>query len=159
MTRSERSTAPAPSRDDIAQMTRAVYRDATAIAAGLGEATGMHPTDVTAMRALDLAGEHRPTMGELGAALGLSSAAVTGLVDRLEAQGMARRVPDAADRRRTRVELTDEAHAIGAALLAPVAARIDDATRALTPPERAVVARFLRTLLASGPDAGGDKMS
>jgi DNA-binding MarR family transcriptional regulator len=154
-----RSTAPVPSRDDVAELTRAVYREATAIAAGLGEATGMHPTDVTAMRALDLAGGHRPTMGELGDALGLSSAAVTGLVDRLEAQGMARRIADTADRRRIRVELTDEAHTIGAALLAPIAARIDHAVRALTPAERAVVARFLQNVLPPGSPAGGDKMA
>ena len=151
MTSARRSTTPTASRDDVADLTRALYREATALAAGLGAATGMHPTDVTAMRALDLAGGHRPTMGELGEALGLSSAAVTGLVDRLEAQGMARRVPDADDRRRVRVELTDHARAVGSALLAPIAERIDRATRALSPAERAVVARYLRGVLPPSP--------
>lgn len=55
--------------------------------------------------ALDLLARGGPlTAGELGAATGLASASVTGLVDRLEARGVARRVRDPADARRVRVE-------------------------------------------------------
>jgi DNA-binding MarR family transcriptional regulator len=142
------------SAEDVAQLARAVYRDATAIAAAIAATSGMHPTDVTAMRALDLAGGNRPTMGELGAALGLSSPAVTGLVDRLEHHGLARRVPDPADRRRVRVELTDRAREVGGAVLAPVAARIQAATAALDADERAVVARFLRGVVDPSREPG-----
>lgn len=49
------------------------------------------------------------TMTELGAAIPLSRAAVTTLVDRLEESGLVRRGSDVADRRRTVVELADAA--------------------------------------------------
>ncbi len=44
------------------------------------------------------------TAGEVGAATGLASASVTGLLDRLEARGFVRRTRDAADGRRVRAE-------------------------------------------------------
>lgn len=46
------------------------------------------------------------SMTELSRALDVTPRNVTGLVDRLEAAGLARRVPHATDRRRTMVELT-----------------------------------------------------
>jgi DNA-binding MarR family transcriptional regulator len=49
------------------------------------------------------------SQGELGRLMGLTSGGVTGLVDRLERRGIARRVADPHDRRRNRVELTEEA--------------------------------------------------
>ena len=147
---SSSSTTPTPTADDVAALTRAVYREATALAAGLAHAMGLHPTDVNALRLLDLAGSHRPTMSELGSALGLSSPAVTGLVDRLEAHGMARRVADPDDRRRVRVELTDHAREVGEAVLAPVAERIRRAVAGLPAGHRDAVVAFLHDLLEDG---------
>ena len=46
------------------------------------------------------------TAGELAAEAGLTTGAVTGVIDRLERAGYARRVPDPADRRRVKVEVT-----------------------------------------------------
>jgi DNA-binding MarR family transcriptional regulator len=52
--------------------------------------------------------EHGPmTMSELGARIPLSRAAVTALTDRLEALRYVQRTPDAHDRRRTVLTLTD----------------------------------------------------
>jgi DNA-binding MarR family transcriptional regulator len=50
------------------------------------------------------------TAGELAAASGLTPGAFTIALDRLERAGYARRVRDAADRRRVLVELTPKAH-------------------------------------------------
>ena len=55
------------------------------------------------------------TAGALGAAVELSSASVTALVDRLERAGHVRRVCDPADRRRVVLEMSDTAMAAGAA--------------------------------------------
>ncbi len=44
--------------------------------------------------------------GGLAAEAGLTAGAVTGVIDRLEKMGYARRVPDAEDRRRVTVEVT-----------------------------------------------------
>src|SRR5262245_29773235 len=67
------------------------------------ERLGVNRTDLHCLNAIENAGGL--TAGELGAAAGLTSGAVTGVVDRLEAAGFARRVPDPADRRRVKVEV------------------------------------------------------
>ena len=65
-----------------------------------------HPTDQECIDLLDWTGPL--TAGEIGLHLGLSSGAVTGLVDRLEAGGWVRRERDPADRRRVVVHLSGE---------------------------------------------------
>lgn len=64
---------------------------------------GLHATD---HKCTDLIARHGPmTAGTLAALTGLTTGAITGVVDRLEAAGFARRVPDSSDRRRVIVEL------------------------------------------------------
>lgn len=61
---------------------------------------------VTEEKALELLQRFGPlTAGELADKSGLAKASVTGLLDRLEAKGYARRVADESDRRRVRVEV------------------------------------------------------
>lgn len=91
--------------------------------------------------------EHGPmTMSELGARIPLSRAAVTALTDRLEALQYVRRTPDAHDRRRTVLSLTDRP----AQLVAPIAesflSELDDMAGSFSDAELAVVARFTSTL-------------
>lgn len=52
--------------------------------------------------------QYRSTPGKLSDRLGLSSGAMTNRLDRLEAEGLVRRLPDPNDRRSVVVELTDE---------------------------------------------------
>jgi DNA-binding MarR family transcriptional regulator len=70
----------------------------------VAEALGLNRTD---MRCLDVI-ERLGTLsaGELAAATGLTSGAMTTALDRLERSGYARRVPDPSDRRRVLIELT-----------------------------------------------------
>ena len=73
----------------------------------VGQLLGINRTD---SRALDILEQHgRMSAGQLAAASGLSTGAVTAVVDRLERAGHARRVPDPTDRRRVLVELTASA--------------------------------------------------
>lgn len=59
----------------------------------------------TEFETLDIIGRHQPiTAGELAMYCGLTTGGVTGVVDRLEAAGFARRVRDANDRRRVFIE-------------------------------------------------------
>ena len=63
----------------------------------------------TETKALGLIGSFGPlTAGELGERSGLAPASVTGLLDRLERKGFARRVRDPADGRRVLVEVLPE---------------------------------------------------
>jgi DNA-binding MarR family transcriptional regulator len=62
------------------------------------------------------------TAGELAHQAGLTGGAVTGVVDRLEKVGYARRVPDPADRRRVRVEVTPTFYRSAERIWGPMAA-------------------------------------
>jgi DNA-binding MarR family transcriptional regulator len=68
------------------------------------ERLGVNETDLHCLNIIENSGGL--TAGALAAESGLTGGAVTGVVDRLERAGFARRVPDPADRRRIRVEVT-----------------------------------------------------
>jgi DNA-binding MarR family transcriptional regulator len=72
----------------------------------IAERAGLGATDEKALDLLDRLGPL--TAGEIAAHTGLTTAAVTSLIDRLEQRGYARRRRDSADRRRVIVE-PDEA--------------------------------------------------
>lgn len=81
---------------------------------------GVNRTDLHCLNAIENAAGL--TAGELAAEVGLTSGAVTGVVDRLERAGFARRVPDPADRRRVKVEVTPEFYARAEQIWGPLAA-------------------------------------
>lgn len=65
---------------------------------------GLSPADLEVLGAIE---QHGPlTAGQLGKLTGLSAAAVTGLIDRLERADVATRRPDVVDRRRVLVEVS-----------------------------------------------------
>jgi DNA-binding MarR family transcriptional regulator len=53
---------------------------------------------------------HRRSPGELAKHAGLSSGAMTNRLDKLEAAGLVRRLPDPSDRRALQIELTEQGH-------------------------------------------------
>lgn len=79
-------------------------------------------------------GGHPPSFGELASALGCDKTNVTGLVDRLERRGFLSRKTDPADRRMTRVVITEQGRAmrsdIRAALEEELTNRLPAADRA-----------------------------
>jgi DNA-binding MarR family transcriptional regulator len=83
------------------------------------ELLGVNRTD---MRCMDIIERHvRITAGELADAAGVTTGAVTAVLDRMEAAGYARRIRDTADRRRVLVELTPLAHRVGELIWGPLA--------------------------------------
>ena len=73
-------------------------------------------------RCLDIVERHgRISAGDLAAESGLTTGAVTALLDRLERGGAVRRVPDPGDRRRVLVELTPGAKHTSDQLFGPMA--------------------------------------
>jgi len=81
---------------------------------------GVSRTDLHCLNAIENGGGL--TAGQIATEAGLSTGAVTGVIDRLERAGFARRVPDPADRRRVKVEVTPEFYARAAAIWAPLQA-------------------------------------
>ena len=78
---------------------------------------GTNRTDMRCVDLIDQAGGM--TAGELAKAAGLTSGAVTAVIDRLEKAGMAKRVADPADRRRVRIEVTPRLWELTGPLLMP----------------------------------------
>jgi DNA-binding MarR family transcriptional regulator len=77
---------------------------------------GINRTDSRCLDILDQRGQM--SAGALAQESGLSTGAITAVIDRLHKAGYAERVPDPADRRRVLVELTDKARAAGYELMA-----------------------------------------
>jgi DNA-binding MarR family transcriptional regulator len=86
---------------------------------------------------------------ELAKALGVTSAASSGVVDRLVARGHAERRPHAADGRRTEVVVTESGRREVFTMLAPMFAKLAEIDASLDDEERAVVERYLRGAIAA----------
>jgi DNA-binding MarR family transcriptional regulator len=120
-----------------------------AIAAG-----GLTAPQVGVLRALVLARAEGMSLKDLSAELGLAHSTVSGIVDRLERRGLARRIADEADRRVTRIVPSDEVRSYvrsGATLHHP--APLVEALRRASVEERSRIRdglETLRRLLESG---------
>lgn len=107
---------------------------------------GINATDMQALRLLDLHGPLGPT--ELGRRLGLRSASVTVLLDRLEASGYVERERDDRDRRRVTVRALPDALELLFETWAPVVRALDDVGHGLTPSQQKAVCAYLDELAA-----------
>ena len=80
---------------------------------------GVNETDLHCLNIIQNSGG--VTAGELATEAGLTSGAVTGVIDRLEKAGFARRVHDPADRRRVKLEVTPKFYSRAEKIWGPVA--------------------------------------
>lgn len=86
---------------------------------------------------------------ELARILDISTAASTGVVDRLAERGHVERHPHAADRRRTEVRVTASGREEVLAHLLPMFTALDAWDRSFSDDERALVERYLRGVRAA----------
>jgi DNA-binding MarR family transcriptional regulator len=84
------------------------------------ERLGLNRTDLHCINIIENSGGL--TAGELAKEAGLTTGAVTGVVDRLERAGFARRVSDPTDRRRVKLDVTQKFYARADKIWGPVAA-------------------------------------
>ena len=80
---------------------------------------------------------------EVGRSLGLSSSTMTGLADRLEADGLLRRAPHPSDRRLLLHRATPKGRRVRERALGPIFAQLTTHACELQQDERAVINRFL----------------
>jgi len=99
----------------------------------------------TDWRCLDILGTRGPmTAGELAKAVRLTTGAVTGVLDRLEAAHLVRRIRDTKDRRRVIVEVTDELDRLGAPVYGPLIADAATAHAVFDADQLELITRFIR---------------
>lgn len=123
----------------------------------LVDVAGQVPHEVARKAGLSVSELHslRHLMGspmgpvELARELGVTSAASSGVVDRLVARGHAERRPHPDDGRRTEVVITESGRLEVFARLAPMFAGLAEIDSSLTDDERALVERYLRGATAA----------
>ena len=81
-------------------------------------AMGINASDGRCLDVIDRRG--RISAGQLAVEAGLTTGAITAVLDRLEARGYVRRVPDPNDRRRILVEVTEEQRQLAYRLYGPL---------------------------------------
>jgi len=90
-----------------------------------------------------LYGDPKPTMGELSKALSLPLSTVSRIVNILEEQGFAKRLPDAEDGRVVRVGLTDNGQQIYEAMLSHAVHNAERVLDCLTAEEQIILLTLL----------------
>lgn len=132
----------------VAAIARAVQelQDATDLIDELAaRRLGVNRTDLRCLSRLTARGPL--TASELAAAAGLTGGAATTAIDRLERAGLARRVRDAADRRRVLVHLTDRAHGAAEEIWGPIVTDALAELRRFTVAELEAIETFLHRAL------------
>jgi DNA-binding MarR family transcriptional regulator len=136
---------PARVRAEIVELVRELGIGLDRVGHAFAARSGLHPTDLAALVAV-MHAESRGapiTAGELTARLGVTSGAVTGVVDRLERGGHLRRRRDDRDRRRVYLHYAEEGRRVATAFFGPLGARSDRMMDEFDDAELAVVHRFL----------------
>lgn len=142
------TTRPIPDDDPRlapVHLLRAVTVQLDLLGAEFAARGGLHPTDVRALIHLLDAGRAGivATPGWLGAQLGMNSAAVTALVDRMQRLGLVDRARDAADRRRVLLTVTERAMELGWTFFGPLIARLVGVLDGYGDADLEVIRRFL----------------
>jgi DNA-binding MarR family transcriptional regulator len=134
--------APSPTLDALQELVDV----AAQVPHEVARAAGLSTSELHSLRHLM---ENPMGPVELARMLGVTSAASSGVVDRLVARGHAERRPHPDDGRRTQVLITDSGRAEVYARLAPMFAALAHLDTGLDEHERAVVERYLRGATAA----------
>ncbi len=127
---------------EVAAEVRIAQNITDAIDQAVSEMFAVNRTDARCMDVIERHG--RITAGDLAREAGLSTGAVTALIDRLERNGVVRRVADPNDRRKVLVELTPEAQKRSWEIFGPMAAEAERLLGSYSGDELKVILDFLR---------------
>ncbi len=132
-------------RQELVQLIQLLVVEGTKVMAAFAALHGLHPTDVEALTRVLVAEERGTplTAGALGKDLGLTSGAITGVVDRLERAGHMTRVRDDTDRRKVLLRYSARGRALAEEFFAPLGRHTDAAMDQFTPEELEGTRRFL----------------
>jgi DNA-binding MarR family transcriptional regulator len=129
--------------DDLIREFRASGNQDNAFDSIAAQRLGVNETDLRCVNIIENSGGL--SAGELAAQSGLSAGAVTGVIDRLERQGLARRVLDPSDRRRVNLEVTPAFYTRAERIWGPMAADWHSTlSKRFTTKELQLITDFLR---------------
>jgi DNA-binding MarR family transcriptional regulator len=120
---------PADAATRLIQLSGLVQR----LYAGIAQRHGLTPVQA---KLLCMLAEGPRGMAELAHCFGVEKAALTGLVDRVERRGLARRTPVLGDRRALHVKLTDAGTRAATAFHREVTVGLEHLVSPLPPPDR-----------------------
>ncbi|WP_419818167.1 MarR family transcriptional regulator [Glaciibacter flavus] len=146
----------------LRRVTRAHQRLHSAteeVSSQFAAANSLHRVDLEALLAVmnaEQAGSPL-TPGQLGSAVHLSSAATTGLIDRLEKAGHLERRRDAVDRRRVHLHYADHAMRMAEGFFRPLGEVTTDLMRQYTPEQLDLILGYLDKA-ADGMSAHADRL-
>ncbi len=123
---------------------RDLLRAAVDVRHTVSRRTGLSEIELGALEELS---RHSLGPAALARRIDVSTAAATGIVDRLSGRGHVERVPDPDDRRRTQLHVTDSGSAEMRRHLLPMFQRLAELDAGFDAAERAVVERYLRGAL------------
>lgn len=139
----------------VVAASRDVYAAIDEVDSMIATKLGVHRSDLRCLNLLEH-GPRRPS--DIGSALGLTSGAVTALIDRLESAGFAQRARGVGDRRSVQVELPPEAFARVGRLYGAIARALSESFVGLTKAEIDATTQGL-SLFAAGCRAGAARIA
>jgi DNA-binding MarR family transcriptional regulator len=129
--------APGPGADDThADVAAGLIQLTTLVQAIYARVSERHDLTPVQARLLCVLLDGPRGMAELAHCFGVEKAALTGLMDRAERRGLARRSPVPGDRRALQVTLTDVGHRTAAAFHAELGAELGGLVSSLAPRDR-----------------------
>jgi DNA-binding MarR family transcriptional regulator len=132
-------------RKELTRLTQLLVVEGAKVSAAFAAAHRLHQTDVEALTRLLVAEERQEPMtaGRLARDLGLTSGAITFLVDRLERAGHITRERDPRDRRKVLLRYSTNGRAVAEDFFGPVGHQSDTTADQFTTAELEIVHRYL----------------
>lgn len=133
------------------QVLRDIMRAAVEVRHAVSRRAGLSEVELATLEELS---RHSIGPADLARRLDVSTAAATGIIDRLSSRGHVDRTPHPDDRRRTQLRLTDSGSTEARRHLQPMFSRLAELDASFDPDELAIVERYLRGALAALESVG-----
>lgn len=144
-------TVEGNTREELVRLTHQLVVEGTKFVGAFAALHGLHHTDVEALNRVMVAQAAGTPMtaGALATELGLTSGAITAVVDRLERAGHVSRVRDDADRRKVFLQYGPGGRALADEFIGPLERRSDAVIDQFTPDELDAIRRYLTVTAAA----------
>jgi DNA-binding MarR family transcriptional regulator len=144
MTSANRRDMGSPAASDLVRQLRTFNLETERYVQRMSHRHSMHRTDLAAIGLVMDRGGASPT--DIAHGLNLSPSATTAMIDRLERAGHVRRERVESDRRSVRVEITDQALAVGSSMFGLLAAHMRPVLDSYDEDELAAMAALMQRI-------------